>query len=73
MSFLRVQQIDKFREKGLELTQNTMAAKFSNTRQVIKRTLHDNSHLRDDPQIRTVLDALTDGIEKVYDASSVKK
>ena len=71
--FLRVQQIDKFREKGLELTQNTMAAKFSNTRQVIKRTLHDNSHLRDDPQIRTVLDALTDGIEKVYDASSVEE
>lgn len=71
--FLRVQQIDKFREKGLELTQNTMAAKFSNTRQVIKRTLHDNSHLRDDPQIRTVLDALTDGIEKVYDASSMEE
>lgn len=71
--FLRVQQIDKFREKGLELTQNTMAAKFSNTRQVIKRTLHDNSHLRDDPQIRTVLDALADGIEKVYDASSVEE
>ena len=71
--FLRVQQIDKFREKGLELTQNTMAAKFSNTRQVIKRTLHDNSHLRDDPQIRTVLEALTDGIEKVYDASSMEE
>ncbi len=71
--FLRVQQIDKFREKGLELTQNTMAAKFSNTRQVIKRTLHDNSHLRDDPQIRTVLDALTDGIEKVYDSSSMEE
>ncbi|MFR9193688.1 MAG: type I-C CRISPR-associated endonuclease Cas1c [Anaerovoracaceae bacterium] len=71
--FLRVQQIDKFREKGLELTQNTMAAKFSNTRQVIKRTLHDNSHLRDDPQIMAVLDALAAGIEKVYDASSVEE
>lgn len=71
--FLRVQQIDKFREKGLELTQNTMAAKFSNTRQVIKRTLHDNSQLRDDPQIRSVLDTLADGIEKVYSASSVEE
>ncbi len=71
--FLRVQQIDKFREKGLELTQNTMAAKFSNTRQVIKRTLHDNSQLRDDPQIRSVLDTLADSIEKVYSASSVEE
>ena len=32
--FLRVAQIDCFRDKGLELTQNTMAAKFSNTRQI---------------------------------------
>ena len=40
--FLRVAQIDLFREKGLEMAQNVMAAKFSNTRQLIRRTLHDN-------------------------------
>ena len=40
--FLRVAQIDRFRECGLTLSQNTMAAKFSNTRQLIRRTLHDN-------------------------------
>ena len=44
--FLRVAQIDKFRECGLDLAQNTMAAKFSNTRQLIRRTLHDNAELR---------------------------
>ena len=46
--FLRVAQIDKFREDNLRLSQNTMAAKFSNTRQVIKRTMHDNPELRND-------------------------
>ncbi|MFR2965507.1 MAG: CRISPR-associated endonuclease Cas1 [Anaerovoracaceae bacterium] len=56
--FLRVQQIDKFREHGLELTTNTLAAKFSNTSQVIKRTLHDNAELRDDADIRKTLDVL---------------
>lgn len=71
--FLRVRQIDKFRENALSLTQNTMAAKFSNTRQVIKRTLHDNSHLREDRQINEVLNVLSEGIEKVFSAGSVEE
>ena len=50
--FMRVAQIDKFRECGLILAQNTMAAKFSNTRQLIRRTLHDNPPLRNDEQIK---------------------
>ena len=71
--FLRVQQIDKFRENGLELTKNTLAAKFSNTSQVIKRTLHDNAELRDDADIRKTLDVLFSGIEKVFEAESVEE
>lgn len=71
--FLRVRQIDKFRENALLLTQNTMAAKFSNTRQVIKRTLHDNSHLREDRQINEVLNVLSEGIEKVFSVGSVEE
>ena len=71
--FLRVAQIDKFREQGLVLTQNTMAAKFSNTRQLIRRTLHDNENLREDPEMRTTLDVLASGIEKVFAAQSVEE
>lgn len=71
--FLRVAQIDRFREKGLELTKNTMAAKFSNTRQLIRRTLHDNEALRGDPQIEEVLQVLDHGIEKVFQAQSVEE
>lgn len=50
-----------------------MAAKFSNTRQVIKRTLHDNSHLREDRQINEVLNVLSEGIEKVFSVGSVEE
>lgn len=69
--FLRVAQIDMFRENGLQLTQNTMAAKFSNTRQLIKRSLHDNMDLREDAEIKKVLDILSEGIEKVYQGKSI--
>lgn len=71
--FLRVAQIDKFRETGLQLAKNTMAAKFSNTRQLIRRTLHDNASLREDEKIKTVMDVLDAGIDKVYEAGSIEE
>lgn len=71
--FLRVAQIDKFRESGLILAQNTMAAKFSNTRQLIRRTLHDNTQLREDKQIKTVVEVLNAGINKVFEAKSIEE
>lgn len=71
--FLRVAQIDNFRAHGVTLTQNTMAAKFSNTRQLIRRTLHDNPTLREDPEIRKVMAVLELGIEKVMAAETVEE
>lgn len=71
--FLRVEQIDRFRESGLMLAQNTMAAKFSNTRQLIRRTLHDNASLREDEEIGNTLDILSEGIDKVFDAQSIEE
>ena len=71
--FLRVQQIDKFRAEGLLLTQNTMAAKFSNCRQLIRRTLHDNAELREDENVQKVLEVLKEGIDKVYEAESIEE
>lgn len=64
--FLRVAQIDCFREHGLMLAQNTMAAKFCNTRQLIKRTLHDNSTLRGDLEIQKTLSILEEGVDKIF-------
>lgn len=68
--FLRVQQIDKFRESSLDLAKNTMAAKLCNSARVIKRTLHDNPNLRDDDEIKNTLNVLANGAEKVYTAMS---
>ena len=71
--FLRVAQIDKFRKNGIELTQNTMAAKFSNTRQLIRRTLHDNPELREDTDIQKVIKILSSGIDQLYQAKSIEE
>lgn len=71
--FLRVSQVEKFQKNAVELTANTMAAKFSNTRQLIKRTLHDNAALRQDHDIEDALETLMLGIEKVSKAESVEE
>ena len=71
--FLRVAQIDRFREDGRKLTQNVMAAKFSNTRQLIRRTLHDHEELRNDEELRNVVEILADGIDKVFEAQSIEE
>lgn len=70
--FLRVAQIDKFRESGLDLAKNTVATKLCNSKQVVKRTLHDNAFLRNDEQIKEVLEKLTNGIEDVYCADCIE-
>src|SRR5699024_5620346 len=61
------------RECGLELAKNTMAAKFSNARQVIRRTLHDNPVLREDQEIQQVLEVLRSGVDKVFEAQSTEE
>lgn len=71
--FLRVAQIEQFKENGLLLTQNTMAAKFSNTKQLIRRTLHDNESLRDDAEIKEVIERLSDGIHKIFKTESIEE
>ena len=64
--FLRVRQIDCFRENGLFLAQNRMAAKLANSVSVLKRTLHDAPELRTDPQITHAIDFLTDAVDSVF-------
>lgn len=68
-----MQQIDRFRAEGLLLTQNTMAAKFSNCIQLIHRTLHDNAELREDEDIQKVIEVLKEGIDKVYEAKFIEE
>lgn len=71
--FLRVAQVDKFREKGTELTAKTMATKFANTIQLIKRSQHDNADLREDDSVKRVIAILTSGIQSVLNATSIEE
>lgn len=70
--FLRIKQIDCFREHGLELARNEMAAKFSNCIFTIKRTVHDHPEYKDDTDIQTVLQVLKEGIDKVENCKSAE-
>ncbi len=69
--FLRVAQIDKFREKGIELARNTMAAKFCNSVQTIRRTLHDTASLKEDPDIINTMETLADGTRSLLKAGTI--
>ena len=68
--FLRVAQVSKFKDYGLELAQNTIATKLNNTIQVIKRTLHDNPLLKSDENINKVLDTLKNGTYKALEVEN---
>ncbi len=68
---LRVRQIDCFREHGLSLYQNTIAAKLCNTVTLLRRSMHDKPELRADAAIQGALAALKDGAEAVYRAASI--
>ena len=71
--FLRVAQLDKFREKSLILAQNTLSAKFCNCVQTLKRTLHDSPELREDEKIQNAISTLTKGTENLFCASGAEQ
>lgn len=71
--FLRVAQIDKFRESQIALARNTMSAKFCNCVQTLKRTLHDVPELRQDEQIKNAIETLSAGTNRLFEASSIEE
>ena len=70
--FLRIAQIDLFREEGLTLAKGEMAAKISNCIQTIKRSKHDIPLLREDQDILQVETTLRAGIEKIKVAENIE-
>ena len=71
--FLSVAQIDKFRESNVTLARNTMSAKFCNCVQTLKRTLHDVPQLRQDEQIKSAIESLSVGTERLLEATSIEE
>ena len=70
--FLRVRQIDVFREHGIDLARNGIAAKLCNCIKLIKGFLHNNAELREDAEIVNVLQQLSDGVKRVFDCEDLE-
>lgn len=65
--FLRKAQFEKFAEVPPLMPQNTVAAKLSNTRYLIKRSMRDNPQLDADGELSNCIQYLESGIEHVYE------
>ncbi|NLW88785.1 MAG: type I-C CRISPR-associated endonuclease Cas1 [Clostridiaceae bacterium] len=64
--YLRKVQFEKFGTQQTLLIQNTVAAKLSNTRQLIRRSMRDNPQLDDEGRLSNCIGIIENGIENVY-------
>jgi CRISPR-associated protein Cas1 len=67
--YLRKAQFEQFVSPPILLSQNTVAAKLSNTRYLIKRSIKDNSQLDEDGCLSHCISYLEKGIKNVYETS----
>ncbi len=65
--FLRKAQFEKFAAPDPALWQNTVAAKLSNTRYLIRRSMRDNPSLDDDGKLSACISDIENGIDHVYE------
>ena len=70
--FLRKAQFERFAKPDIILPQNTVAAKLSNTRYLIKRSMKDNPHLDDDGELSRCIEYLESGVERVYEMNDTE-
>ena len=64
---LRKAQFERFAEPDIVLAQNTVAAKLSNTRFLVRRSLRDNPQIDEDGAVSECIGHLESGIEHVYE------
>lgn len=64
--FLRKVQYEKFDNPDIILSQNTVAAKLSNTKSVIRRTIHDYPEVNADGKLSNCIKYIDNGIKNVY-------
>lgn len=70
--FLRKAQFEQFAHPDILLAQNTVAAKLSNTRYLIRRSMRDNAQLDDDGMLSQCIEYLESGIEHVYEMNDIE-
>ena len=63
---LRKAQFERFADPDPVLVQNLVAAKLSNTRFLIRRSMRDNPGLDDDGTLSNCINVIENGIDKVY-------
>lgn len=68
---LRKQQIEKFEDKKINLVQNTVAAKLSNSRTILKKALHDHPDIDEDNKISEFITYLSNAIRQVYSSDDI--
>lgn len=69
--YLRKMQFARFASLQTQLIQNTVAAKISNTRQLIRRSMRDNPQLDNEGKLSNCLAVLESGLESVYDVTDL--
>jgi CRISPR-associated protein Cas1 len=69
--YLRKAQFEQFASPPMLLAQNTVAAKLSNTRYLIRRSMRDNPQLDDDGELSRCIEYLESGIERAYEMNSI--
>ncbi|MGN0115747.1 MAG: type I-C CRISPR-associated endonuclease Cas1c [Acutalibacteraceae bacterium] len=69
---LRKAQFELFANPPLLLAQNTVAAKLSNTRYLIRRSMRDNPQLDDDGALSECVSYLESGIDRVYEMNDTE-
>ena len=67
--YLRKEQFELFSIPQLDLIRNTVAAKLSNTRYLIRRSLHDNPDINSDGALTDCIKYLENGIKTVYETA----
>jgi len=70
--FLRKAQFERFAKPDILLPQNTVAAKLSNTRYLIKRSMKDNPKLDTDGELSRCIEYLESGMEHVYELNDTE-
>ena len=70
--FLRKAQFERFAAPDILLAQNTVAAKLSNTRYLIRRSLKDNPQLDANGELSRCIEYLESAMERVYEMNDTE-
>ncbi len=70
--FLRKAQFEQFANPDPLLAQNTVAAKLSNTRHLIRRSMRDNPQLDEDGMLSQCIAYLESGMKSVYEMRDIE-